>query len=146
MTTPTHRPLITSRDGGRNSRVVTFFRLQVSDRVWSSFLYFYSYGLLYVSYYFDRPIDNPLFGTSYGSVHGHDRLDCVPPRQAITLTLGLGVMGRREISKGMEKPSGRMIEGRESPIGAPLRQRVYGYAKPKADLGTISDASCITHG
>lgn len=37
-------------------------RVPVSDRVRrSSFLYFLlTYGLLYVPYYFDRPIDNPV--------------------------------------------------------------------------------------
>ncbi len=82
-----------------------------------------------------------LFGTSCGG----DHLDCVAPRQTITLTLGLGVTGRHKIPEGMEKPCVRMIESRKSPfLGAPPRQRVYGYAK--TNLGTISDASCITHG
>jgi len=47
-----------------------------------------------------------LFGTSCGSLHGRDRLDCVAPRQVIVSTRGLGVIGRRcEIPKATKRPS-----------------------------------------
>jgi len=84
-----------------------------------------------------------LFGTSCESVNGHDRLDCVPPRQAIALTLGLGVMGRGEILEGMENPQWQMIEGRKSPISERIkaRQGVYGKAKGRSR----NDFGCIVH-
>ena len=64
MTTLTHRRhliLITSRDGGGSSEVghipqSSSFRSR-SALLISVFLL--AYGLLYVPYYFDRPIDNP---------------------------------------------------------------------------------------
>jgi hypothetical protein len=53
-------------------------------------------------------------------------------------------MGRCEIPKGMEKPS---VEGRKSPFLECHQGRGFtDMQKPKADLGTVSDASCITHG
>jgi hypothetical protein len=84
-----------------------------------------------------------LFGTSCGG----DRLDCVAPRQTITLTLGLGVTGRHKIPEGVEKPCVRMIESCKSPFLERHQGRGFtDMRKPKANLGTISDASCMRTG
>jgi hypothetical protein len=56
-------------------------------------------------------------------------------------------MGCCEIPKGMEKPSVRRIEGPKSPFLECHQGRGFtDMQRPKADLGTVSDASCITHG
>jgi hypothetical protein len=88
-----------------------------------------------------------LFGTSCGILHGGDRLDYIAPRQVITPTCGLGVTGRCEIPEGAKESGVRVITCRKKPLlGTPPRQRVYDVHNPMADLGTPSDASCITHG
>lgn len=59
------------------------------------------------------------------------------------LTLGLGVRVRCEIPKEMEKPS---VRSKSAFLECHQGRGFTDKQKPKADLGTFSDASCITHG
>lgn len=101
-----------------------------------------AYGLLYVSSTMIVQL-TILFGTSCGSLHGHDRLDCAALRQVI---VGPGVAGRRGIPKGTEELSVRIIACRKNPfleLRSATKAKGLQYVKPYGR--SRNDSGCIVH-